>query len=471
VTSVTSPPATRTWTVGTLVYSTSGVVALFAWLVLGDFAWWTRDRSVTPMAQWYLTQLQVPNLVFALLINSLPAVIQLLITPVISVRSDNYRSRWGRRIPFLLVTTLVATLGMLGLALTPVFSTGLHRLFGGGPDDLRVISIVCFTLSWVVFEVAALASKPIFDGLINDVVPRPLLGRFFGLFRAVGLLDGMIFNYWILGLVPTHFAVIMLSAGMIYGTAFTWVCLRVKEGDYPAPPPAPVRPSLSGNLSAIRRYCRESFTHPYYLSIFVLIMAAGVSFMPFNAFSLPYAHHVGLDMDRYGKAIALVFLISFSLAYPLGWLADRFHPLRMAIVVLGCFIALAIWASLHARTPETFLTALILHGVVSGSYYTAAASSLQQQLFPREKFAQFASAALIFDAIARMFSLPLVGLIIDRTGRAYHFVFVVATVLGVCALGAALFVHAQFRKFGGPSNYVAPEAVRPRPVPAGDATS
>jgi len=456
----TPPSRGRTWQAGTLVYSTAGVVALFAWLVLGDFAWWTRDRSVNPMAQWYLAHLQVPNLLFAVLINSVPAVIQLIICPIISVRSDRHRSRWGRRIPFIAATTAIATLGMIGLGLTPFLSDSLFRLFGAAPENRKLIAIVCFSVFWILFEVAALASKPVFDGLINDVVPRPLLGRFFGLFRAVGLIDGMIFNYWIMGLVPTHFAVIMVTAGMIYGTAFLWVCFKVKEGAYPPAPPPPAARRMTGIVGSVREYCRECFSHPYYLSVFTLIMMAGLCFMPFNAFTIPYAQHVGLDMDRFGKAQALVYLISLALAYLLGWMADRFHPLRMAIGVLAGFIVLTIWATFSVRTPETFMIAFILHGVVSGSYYTAAASSLQQQLFPREKFAQFVSAAMIFDAIARMFSLPLVGLIIDRAGSAYHYTFTVAFILALFALAAALHVYRQFKKLGGPENYQAPDPKR-----------
>jgi hypothetical protein len=39
-------------------------------------------------------------------------------------------------------------------------------------------------------------ANAVFGGLINDVVPPALIGRFFGLFRAVSLLAGIIFNFW-----------------------------------------------------------------------------------------------------------------------------------------------------------------------------------------------------------------------------------------------------------------------------------
>ncbi len=49
---------------------------------------------------------------------------------------------------------------------------------------------------------------------------------------------------------------------------------------------------------------------------------------------IPYATSLGMSMDAYGKCLALTFLISLILAYPLGWLADVFHPLRMCIASL-----------------------------------------------------------------------------------------------------------------------------------------
>ena len=385
--SVQAPAAPRQkiWTVGTLVYSTTGIVLLFSWLVLGDFAWWMRDRSVGPMASWYLSDLKVPDVIFGLLITSLPAVIQFVVSPIVSVKSDRYRSRLGRRIPFLIVTTVIAMFSMLGLGLTPIVAGSLHDLGAAGTwlhstlRDLpgggtilsllaqeKIVAVGCFAICWTLFEVAQIASRPIFDGLVNDVVPRPLLGRFFGLFRAVGLIDGMIFNFWIMGLVPSHFTLIMTVAGLTYGTSFIWVCLKVKEGEYPPPPPKEEAAPLRGFLVEVRRYFRECFSQPFYLSVFVLIMTAGLCFMPFNIFSLPYAHHVGVDMGTYGKAVALSYFISFCLAYPLGSMADRFHPLRMAGGVLVAFIAVMIWGSFYARTTQTFLVTFVCLGPGDG---------------------------------------------------------------------------------------------------------
>lgn len=452
------PPSAgpRTWQVGTLVYTTGGLVALFAWLLLGDFAWSMRDRSVGPMSQWYLNNLGVPNLLFGLLISSFPAFIGLILGPVISVRSDRHRGKWGRRIPFLLVTTPLAALGMIGLGLTPLVATWVHGHFPGQSE--MTVSVICFGVFWAAFEFATIASQAVFGGLVNDVVPQQLLGRFYGLFRAVSLIDGMIFNYWVMGRVPDHFTLILLIIGTFYGVAFLLVCLRIKEGDYPPPPPPdPNRTGFFGGfLKEVRTYFRECFTNPYYMAVFVMLTTGGMTFLPVNTFGIPFAKSLGVDMDAYGKSLALTFAISLCLSYFLGWLADIFHPLRMAMAALIGYCAVAVWGGIFATTPRTFLIAWVLHGVLSGCYFTCAAS-LGQRLFPRTRFAQFASAAGIVGSLATMVMVPALGQTIDFSGNNYRLTFVLGAILASLALGAALFVYTKFVKLGGPNNYQAPE--------------
>lgn len=475
-----APGQPKTWRVGTLTYTAGGLTVLFLWLLWGDFAWAMRDRSIVGMASWYLSSLQVPNWVFGILMSSFPGAVSLVLGPVISLKSDRHRGRWGRRIPFLLVTTPIAALGMVGLAFTPVLSKWLHSLgqpgsalgarlhhwlgdssWGAGflsaIENETVVAVLCFTVFWAAFEFATIAGQSVFGGLINDVVPQALLGRFYALFRAISLIDGMIFNYWIMGHVPDHFTLILASIGIFYGVAFMWVCLKVKEGDYPPPPPPdPAQTGWAkGFFGGAKTYLRECFKHPYYVRVFLLMMAATMAFLPINTFALPYAKSLAVNMDTYGSYLALTFMISLGLAFPLGWLVDRVHPLRVVAGSLVGYLLVTIGATFFVKDASTFLFFWVAHGVLSGCYFTSAAS-LGQRLFPREKFAQFASAALLFSAPLHMGLAPLVGLIIDRTGNVYRYAFTAGGVLAFIGLLAAWSVYGRFKQLGGPKNYVAP---------------
>jgi MFS family permease len=446
----------KIWRVGTLTYTAGGLVALFLLLLAGDFAWAMRDRSAGPMAQWYLKHLEVPNFLYGLLISSIPAVIGLIFAPMISYRSDRHRGPRGRRIPFLLVTTPVAVFGMVGLALCPILGPWLHGLLGAHSPGEHVVVLVCFGVFWTAFEFATIAVSAVFGGLINDVVPKPLLGRFFGLFRAISLIDGMIFNYWLIGKVDTHYTLILTLVGLGYGVAFTWVCIKVKEGEYPPPSTTTAAPGPVRALGGAGTYLRECFSSRYYLLVFVTVTASTLSFMPVNTFAIPFAKDLGMSMQSYGNCLALTFLISLCLAYFIGWLVDIFHPLRMCIASMVGYLIVAAWGGVFARTPETFSVALVLHGVLSGCYFTSAAS-LGQRLYPSSKFAQFASAAGILGSLGAMTLGPLIGTVIDLSGNTYRHAFTGGCVLAVVALLAAFAVHARFVKLGGTTGYVAPE--------------
>jgi len=452
-----SPALAKVWKVGTLTYTAGGLLMLFLVLLMGDVAWSMRDRSVGPMAQWYLSHLNASNLLFGLLMTSFPAAIGLVLGPILSVKSDRHRGKWGRRIPFLLLTTPFAALGMVGLAVTPLISAWMHGQF---PQlSATTISLICFGVFWAAYEFATIASQAVFGGLINDVVPHVLMGRFYGLFRAVSLIIGVIFNFWIFGKIAVHFTLILLVIGAFYGVAFMWVCLKVKEGAYPPPPP-PVAPAragvVAGFLGEAGRYFRECFTNYYYVSVFIMIVAANMTFIPVNTFAIPFSNSLGVSEDMYGKSLALTFSISLTIAYFLGWACDAFHPLRMTIASVAAYFLVTIYGGIWATTPNTFLVAWVLHGVISGCYFTCSAS-LGQRLFPHSKYAQFASAAGIIGSVSTMVIGPSMGVAIDASGKIYRYTFVLGGVLSLVALIAAWVVYRQFARLGGTKAYVAPQ--------------
>ena len=109
-----SQAAERTWKVGTLVYSRTGLAILFLWLLWGDFAWSLRDRSVGTVMEVVFKKFRASDLTTALLIGSLPAAIAaapftspskepaLSLAPPVKSRSQaNLKSRAVTRVPLL----------------------------------------------------------------------------------------------------------------------------------------------------------------------------------------------------------------------------------------------------------------------------------------------------------------------------------------------------------------------------------
>lgn len=452
-----SPPAAeqaapaRRWHRGSLTYSAGGLFVLFVFLLIGDFAWSVKERAAIPVAQVLLKQLEASNLYVALVAGSVPWALSMLLGPIVGVRSDRHRGRWGRRIPFLLLPTPMLVLGLLGMAATSQAGALLDALLGASSPGPRLCKLGWFSLMWVVFEVGSATANAVFNGLIADVVPDQLTGRFYGMFRTISLLAGIVFTYQIVGQAETYYAAIFIGVALIYGVGFALMCWRVREGSYPPPPP----PEPSAGLGEIRRYVRECFSHRFYVGLFLAIMLGLISFSPVNNFGVFYAQKVGLGLDGYGKALALTYTCSLVLALPIGWLADRWHPLNVGLGCIALYAAAMLPAGLLVQTAPQFSAAFVAHGVLSGLYVTGTAA-IGQYLFPRDRFAQFQSAANVLSALGYTLVPPLMGAWLDLTGQAYRDTFVASGLLAAASALIYLWLLRPFKALGGRQAYSPP---------------
>lgn len=449
------PQNRRIWKVGTLAYTTAGLVVLFCWLLWGDFAWNMKERAMQPMAQMLFKQFKASDLIVGLMVTSLPAALGMLLGPIISVRSDNHRGRFGRRIPYLLIPTPIAAAAMVGMGYTPQLAELFGTLLGSRAPDALTCRLIVFGALWTFFEVFTVIANAVFVGLINDVVPHAVIGRFFALFRIVSLGAGIIFNTFLMGHAEENYKIIFLSLGLLYGLGFTIMCLFVKEGDYPPPVPRQEGVFVSRMAEPVKAYFRECAAHPFYLWIFLAAMLGNAAFLPINSFDVPYVKSIGMSMDRFGELRSITYAISIGLAFVIGWMADKFHPIRLGLFALGIYALIALWAGLVAHDVTSFSIAYVAHGVISGIFFTGTAS-LFPRLFPRAKFAQFASAAGIILAFGFIGVPPVVGRILDLSQNSYHLTFVIGGI--VAAVGCAVFayLYRQFIRLGGMKNYNPP---------------
>ncbi len=449
----------KTWSVGTLTYTTGGLAILCFWLLWGDFAWSMKDRVVPPVVQLLLRKFEISDFLAGILMGSLPPLLGLLIGPVISCWSDRHRGSWGRRIPFLLIPTPLIVLSIVAIAFSPEIGRWLHKAFAMESVTENAAIIAVFAAFWICFEVATITANSVFGGLVNDVVPRKAIGRFYGLFRAVSLIAGIIFNYTLMGCAGEKYMPIFLGVGALYGFGFTVMCLRVKEGSYPEPE---AKAPGAHPLLSVKTYFLECFSSPYYLGLFAMGALVGMSASCVNIFSIYAAESFGLSMTVYGYCLAATYVCSLVLAYPLGALVDRFHPLPLGLIGMALYALTMLCSFLWVQGPLSFEIALIAHGVVSGCIWTVS-SGQAALLFPRAKFSQFCSAGGIIGSIGGMLVGPILGRLLDNSGHNYIQIFAAGFILMALALAAGLPAYLKFLALGGPSGYVAPE---PRQSPS-----
>ena len=443
-------PGEPRWRAGTLVYTSGGLAVLFLALLLGDFAWSLKERGVAPLLQVELRRQGASDFLVGLFIGSLPALLAMVVTPVVGVLSDRARTPWGRRIPFLLVPTPLIVLGLVGIALTTDLADLLLPWTPGWERATVVLGL--YALLWTLFEVATLVANAVFTGLVNDVVPARLIGRFFGLFRTVSLTAGILFNTCLIGHAEAYFRPILLGIAAIYAVGITVMCGLVREGAYP-PPPAP---TAGGPLRAVQGYGRLTLRLAYYRWTFAAMALAAVVFLPVNTFSIFAARSYGLTVEEYGRWMAGAFVVSLLTAYPMGACADRFHPLRVGGVALVVYLVEMLFSWWLVRDGLSYGIAFALHVVVSGAFFSATAS-VGLLLFPRLAFSQFAAAATVATSLATMVIAPLAGRCLDLLGRDYGLTFLMGAILAAITLVVWWECWRRFQALGGVTGYQPPE--------------
>jgi MFS family permease len=385
----------------------TGLIVLCALLLLGDLGWALRERAVQELFKVQLLRFSQDAIVLNVLLGALPALMALSVGPVIGAWSDRARTRHGRRIPFIFGTVVVTALAMGGMA----FADGLATLAG----------------CWIVFEMATIVGNPLFVALITDTVPHRLVGRFFGAFRIVSLATGAGFFFTWFGNDLLHvFRPLLLSITAIYIACMLVVCWRVREPDYP--PPAQLSPPRA-------RWHPVQPGDGRWAWLFGGVALGAVAVLPININAINASAQFGVDAAGFGGAIALTYTISLLLAWPLGSLADRYHPLRLGGVILVLYMVamLLAWRLVDGR--QSFLFALVVHGVLSGAFLSGTAALLPV-LLPRERFSQLAAISASVTALFTMIATTALGALLDASGRDFHLLYLAGA--GVAGAGVGV---------------------------------
>ena len=445
-------PEKKTWSVGTLVYDRRALTILFVLLLIGDLVWALRARTLGPIAQLLLKNHGSSDFFNALMLSSIPTAMGMIMSPVIGYKSDRYRSKWGRRIPFIMISTPITFVGMIGMAASKYLAGVVQAVFPSLTIDAAALWVLSIT--WIIFEVGVLVSSAVFNALINDVVPHSLLGRFFGLFRIVSLLVGAGFTYWFFGYAEAHHDVVFAIVAVVYAIGITAMCIFVKEGEYP--PVEQGGPGRRSNFAIAFEYLKKCSSSSFYWLMFSLIIVMGFVWMPSGTFIALYAKKLGISMDYYGKIVSYSYMTSMVLAYPLGMWVDKFHPLRCCAVVTGIYTVMTFWAGFGVHDQTTFAIALYLQNIIAGAYWTVS-SPLQMRLFPRSQFAQYGIVGGTLSSVLHILAYPLLGKLLDASGHKYEYAFFAASALGAATLVLWVFFYRKFNEYGGLKNYKAPE--------------
>ncbi len=460
-------PNSKTYHCGTLTYTKIGLFVLFAWLLWGDFCFTMMDAVVPSILPLKLKSLGCSNWLMGLILTTAPGILNMTVCPYVSFKSDRYRSKWGRRIPFIIWTMpfLCGSLALMGLGddICGMLQRNSEFLRNFAPATITIALIAVFLIMFQFFNMFV---GSVFWYLFNDVVPAQFLARFMGLFRIVGTGAGALYNFFIFKYAESNMREIFIGAAALYLVGFGMACLMIKEGEYP--PPEGEDDDSSKGLKGIMTFFRESFSHKFYWFRFLSTSFASVV-GAIGTFTIFFNQEMGLSLDQFGKIRAISSIAMMAAMYFMSIFVDRWHPLRICVYgavfgVLGNSMSM-VW--IFVTLPGNYFFWLNIGNAVIGAFLGALVATAglpsEMRIFPQSRFGQFCSAQAMLCSIFSVISGMLAGLFIDLVRNlchgsdyAYRFIFVWITFFSGISAIFLIKVYIEWNRLGGDKHFHPP---------------
>lgn len=280
-------------------------------------------------------------------------------TPVAGALSDQTRSRFGRRTPWIFIGALT---GAALLSMVPLLK-----------------NLVSITAAWVGAATALNCMQPAITAVVADrVAPerRGFASGIVGSSMTAGLSAGLI----LAGAIAAHLALAYwLFSAAVATSAVVFVTLN-PDPRKNLPPPAKFHP-----LEFMKGFWIDPRTHPdfawAFLSRFTIYM--GYQAIATYLFYI-LQDHIGLNQAAANKAISSISTITlFALVISglaSGWLSDQFRKRKPFVVAAGLIMAVAILMPLIFPSYRGMLMYAVLIGLGYGAFMSVDLALMTQVL-------------------------------------------------------------------------------------------
>ncbi len=286
-------------------------------------------------------------------IMSLDNIAAVFIQPWIGMKSDRTRTRWGRRMPYIMVGAPLSVAGFIAIPymvkLVPVELSGqLSQL--KVPFALLILALGLTLLAAAIYRTPAIALMP-------DIVPSKFRSQANGIINLMGgigvviglFAGGMLFDMDIAMPFIVGGAVVLISSAI--------VVFAIKEPDAPPEDTSEKQNRLLDNL-------REVW-HDDDRSVLFLLLAIFAWFVAYNAletFFTSYATTVlNVTAGRASQLFTIAGGVFILFAVPAGYLAGKFGRKRTIIAGLSGFV-LAVLLIAFTHNVSSVTVALVMVG-------------------------------------------------------------------------------------------------------------
>ncbi len=341
---------------------------------------------------------------------TLNTILVFLIQPGIGSLSDRTRTRFGRRMPFII---LFAPLAAIGFALLPL--------------------LVQPTLLWVffavlVFTIIALAMfrTPVI-ALMPDITPSQFRSQANGLINLMGGIGAILAFAGGAALFKMNPAYPFWAAAFLLVLACGVVFWKIREPADSTTQAVEARPGLIASLQTIIGKRDKSALW--------LLLAIFAWFVGYNAVSKFFTLYgvIALKMEASQASFLLTFLaLMFVLfAVPSGYLAAKFGRKRtilVGIALLGLLMAVIRVLPPQMQTSGILLPLLLALAGIGWALININSLPMVVDIAPQTELATYTGLYYFASTSAAVLGPFLAGLLIDALGKDYGVIFLIAPI-------------------------------------------
>lgn len=344
-------------------------------------------------------------------------VIAMIVQPAAGAISDQFRSRYGRRRPFIL---LGGAVGVVCIA-----------LLAGAPSFFAVF------LVYALLQIAMNIAQGAYQGLLPDTVPPDQRGSASG-FLGLATLFGSVAGAVEAGVFAPRMATLIAAITVGLCVAIT---LGIKEAPSTGPGQSTARRQW---MQMLREYIREFAQYPDFCRVVLsrfLAFTALALFTRFSAFYIQdtFASHLSVFGIALGSAhtatsalFAVLILVGICVTYPAVRLSDR---TGRKTVVMGACVSGALGSLLLTFAPslEIVMFEAVFIAIAFGSLISVD-WAFMTDLVPSEKTGKFLGFSNLATAGAQAIAPTFMGPVIDAVNShstvhlGYRLMFVVAAI-------------------------------------------
>lgn len=435
--------------IGTLYYTLPGLIVTITTLCIGTCFYTMQLTTFYTVVPLIFKQFHAADALIALFLTTIPQILNAIITPFISFKSDRCRSKLGRRIPYLLWGGPVVTIFLIAIGWVYQISSELMDVFQWLPSYFPIILLGILVIG---YQISFLIIGSIIYYFFPDVIPPKYIGRFMALFQLSGSLAGFIFSRYFLKYVEGYMGWLFTGVGLAFFISMLIVIFTVQEGSYRTINTDIGPPSF---WHTIKIYFKECYSIPFYYSFFAMMALSDASLITRGMFNLIYARDtLGIPVEQFGIMTGWGCLVGVLLGFPVGLLTDKLGALKVFAIGTITVILVNFFSFFWVTGYISFYISTIALAIV---YCIQSTSSLPVfvAILPKDFYGQFSSA----NALVRAVFVAIIGFgggILFDILQDYQYIFAWDFIFTFLSFLCFVKLYTDWKKLGGKNYYTAP---------------